>query len=215
MPISQSAFARMSAASASPRYSSSLLIESNASRMASSSRDATHSRSIGLRVPAYETMRWKMLSPSRSGVARVDQDVIRIRLEQTRDERGYWRSAPRCLLTFHFHPPVGSRGRASMLHLSQPRSWYSSGVSRSTRCPWAHVTASAPHPIQPSSAFPPPNAAAMAWATECFSAMMSLPMMSFLFLSDRCLDGSRIFRDMGRAASMMGAAGLFVFDVTV
>ena len=197
MPISQSAFARMSAASASPRYSSSLLIESNASRMASSSRDATHSRSIGLRAPACETMRWKMLSPSRSGSHALTRTSYASDLSRPATTR-YWRSAPRCLLTFHFHPPVGSRGRASMLHLSQPRSWYSSGVSRSTRCPWAHVTASAPHPIQPSSAFPPPNAAAMAWATECFSAMMSLPMMSFLFLSDRCLDGSRSFRDMER-----------------
>ena len=69
MPISQSAFARMSALGQSP-----VLVlaphRSNASRMASSSRDATHSRSIGLRVPAYETMRWKMLSPSRSGRTR-------------------------------------------------------------------------------------------------------------------------------------------------
>lgn len=86
MPISQSAFARMSAASASPRYSSSLLIESNASRMASSSRDATHSRSIGLRVPAYETMPVEDALSLAVRVARVDQDVIRIRLEQTRDD---------------------------------------------------------------------------------------------------------------------------------
>ena len=146
MPISQSAFARIIAESASPWYSVSSFMDARASRMASSSRLATHRRRICLETPACVTILRKMASPSRSGShASTSMSISSRRISPATTL--YWRSAPLSRLPFHCQSGVGSMGSVSRLHF--PQSWflYSSGAARSTRCPCAQVTRSPPTSI--------------------------------------------------------------------
>ena len=146
MPMSQSAFARILAASASPWYSISSLMDSKAARIASSSRLATHRRRIGLETPACATILRKMASPSRSGSHALTNESVSSRRISPATIL-YCRSAPFSRPTFHCQSGVGSMGSVSRLHLPQSWPWYSSGAARSTRWPCAQVTRSSPTSI--------------------------------------------------------------------
>ena len=214
MPISQSAFARMSAASASPRYSSSLhRIQRVAYGVLFQGRDPQPqhrlARARGVRDDAVEDALSLAVR-----VARVDQDVIRIRLEQTRDDAVL---AVRAALSVDLPLPSARRVERQGVHAPL----VPAAVLVLVRREQVDEMPLGPCDRVRATSYP---AVLGLPSSQCRGYGLGYAMFlrddesshDVLLVPFRSL--SRwvpVLPGYGKAASMMGAAGSFVFDVTV
>lgn len=214
MPISQSAFARMSAASASPRYSSLAphRIQRVAYGVLFQGRDPQPQHRLARARVRDDAVEDALSLAVR--VARVDQDVILVRLEQTRDDAVL---AVRAALSVDLPLPSARRVERQGVHAPL----VPAAVLVLVRREQVDEMPLGPRDRVRATSYP---AVLGLPSSQCRGYGLGYGM--FLRDDESSHDVLLVpFRPLsrwvpvlpgyGKAASMMGAAGLFVFDVTV